>query len=170
MWRRFAQSQHSEATVRPGSCVILPEIREPDGGIARRTLILWRKTIMRISTTLVATLFTIPNLLSAQDLVRPVGERQIPVGVGISCSYCRLAFPEYQFTIPPMISEVKEGSIAAKAGLMVGDTLTAIEGEPITTGVGANYFGSRIPGTTQKWTVRRADKEVTVTLVIPEDA
>lgn len=125
---------------------------------------------MRIPAMLAVTLFIIPTVLPAQDLVRPAGERQISVGAGISCSYCRLAFPEYQFTIPPMISEVKEGSIAAKAGLMVGDTLIAIEGASITTEVGAGHYAARVPGRSQKWTVRRAGKEVTVTLVIPEDA
>lgn len=125
---------------------------------------------MQLPAMLGLTLFAIPAVLPAQDQVRPAGERQIPVGVSISCSQCRLAFPEYQFAIPPMIGEVKEGSIAAKAGLMAGDTLVAIEGASITTDAGAGYFGARVPGRNQKWTVRRAGKEVTVTLVIPPDA
>jgi S1-C subfamily serine protease len=125
---------------------------------------------MRISTMLGLAIVAIPSLLPAQDMVRPAGERQISVGIGISCRECRLAFPEYRFAIPPMISEVQEGSIGAKAGLMAGDTLVAIEGESITSDVGAGYFGARVPGRDQKWTVRRDGKEVTVTLVIPPDA
>lgn len=125
---------------------------------------------MRTPAMLAATLFVIPAVLPAQDQLRPAGERQIPVGVGISCSQCRLAFPEYHFTIAPMISEVKEGSIGARAGLMAGDTLVAIEGAAITSDAGAGYFGARVPGRSQAWTVRRSGKELTVTLVIPEDA
>jgi S1-C subfamily serine protease len=125
---------------------------------------------MSIRSLLAASLLTLPAGLGAQILDHPGNARQILLGVSISCNRCTLAFPEYVFEEPPVISDVTPGSIAARSGLMPGDTVISIEGESITSHAGAAWFAARVPGRSQRWVVGRAERRVTLTVAIPPDA
>jgi hypothetical protein len=125
---------------------------------------------MRLRSLLCLSILALPSGLRAQAMVHPADAPQILLGVGISCTRCVLAYPEYHFEELPVITSVSEGSIAAKSGMMEGDTVISVEGESITTDAGAGHFGARVPGRSQKWIVGRPEKRVTLTITIPLDA
>lgn len=82
-------------------------------------------------------------------------------GFGIQCTDCRWSVKdetgrsEWEFSEPPEISSVQEGSPAAAAGLRRGDVLTEIDGEPLVSREGGRRFGSVEPGQTVRWTYQR---------------
>jgi C-terminal processing protease CtpA/Prc len=125
---------------------------------------------MRIRSLLLLPVLALPSGLAAQALGYPGDAPQVLLGVGISCERCTLAYPEYRFEQPPVITTVAEGSIAARSGILPGDTVISVEGESITTDAGAGHFAARVPGRSQKWVVGRAGKRVTLTIAIPKDA
>jgi len=85
-------------------------------------------------------------------------------GFGIQCTDCRWSvdkesgLSEWNFSVPPELSSVEEGSPADAAGLRRGDVLLEIDGEPLVTPDGGRRFGSVKPGQTVRWTYRRGDE------------
>lgn len=90
-------------------------------------------------------------------------------GFGIQCTNCRWSveeetgLSEWNFSAPPEISSVQEGSPAAAAGLRRGDVLTEIDGESLVSREGGRRFGSVKPGETVQWTFRRGGETRTTT-------
>jgi S1-C subfamily serine protease len=82
-------------------------------------------------------------------------------GFGIECTDCRWSVDEetgqseWEFSAPPEISSVEEGSPAAAAGFRRGDILLEIDGEPLTSREGGRRFGSVEPGEMVGWTYSR---------------
>jgi hypothetical protein len=64
-----------------------------------------------------------------------------------------------------VIFQVIPGSPAARAGLRVGDTLLAVDGAPVTSGLEANQRLTGAPGSPVVLKVRRAGTEQTVSVV-----
>jgi membrane-associated protease RseP (regulator of RpoE activity) len=123
---------------------------------------------MRLSLLLAALVIApgAPLLAQSGDLnVQALldGEPLPLLGVGINCMDCILNNPFYSFEHPWEVSAVTEGGVAARAGLIVGDTVLAIDGKDIATPDGWAKFATRTPGTQQAWLVIRAGKRETVT-------
>jgi hypothetical protein len=82
-------------------------------------------------------------------------------GFGIQCTDCRWSVDresgvsEWNFSAPPELSSVEEGSPADQAGLRRGDVLLEIDGEALVTPEGGRRFGSVRPGQTVRWTYLR---------------
>jgi hypothetical protein len=132
---------------------------------------LWSIT-MRYLMVLGALAIGATSPLVAQELTpnEVIHGRRIRIGVGISCSYCTLAWPMYEFQNPPTVDTVMARSIGDRAGLRKGDRLLEIDGLSVTTQAGGALFGAQVPGRSQKWVVEREGKRVELTLVVPEDA
>ncbi|HPF60679.1 MAG: PDZ domain-containing protein [Gemmatimonadetes bacterium] len=96
------------------------------------------------------------------------GPRLPLLGVGINCAECTLNNPHYVFGRPWEVASVSEGGVAARAGLMVGDTVLAIDGKDITSPEGWAKFATRTPGSSQAWLVIRAGRRETVTVSFPK--
>ncbi|NNK49002.1 MAG: PDZ domain-containing protein, partial [Gemmatimonadetes bacterium] len=90
-------------------------------------------------------------------------------GFGIQCTNCRWSVEEdtgvseWEFSAPPEISSVEDGSPAEAAGLRRGDILLEIDGEPLLSRDGGRRFGSVEPGETVRWTYRRGGETRTTT-------
>ncbi len=90
-------------------------------------------------------------------------------GFGIQCTNCRWSVDEdtgvseWEFSAPPEISSVEDGSPAEAAGLRRGDVLLEIDGEPLLSSDGGRRFGSVEPGETVRWTYRRGGETRTTT-------
>ena len=90
-------------------------------------------------------------------------------GFGIQCTNCRWSVDEetgeseWEFSAPPEISSVQEGSPAAAAGLRRGDVLVHIDGEALVSREGGRRFGSVQPGETVRWTFVRGGETRTTT-------
>ena len=90
-------------------------------------------------------------------------------GFGIQCTNCRWSVEEgtgqseWEFSAPPEISSIQDGSPAAAAGLRRGDVLLEIDGEPLASREGGRRFGSVEPGETVRWTYRRGGETQTTT-------
>lgn len=128
---------------------------------------------MRLTSALLfATLLLPATTLTAQDAELNIkelldGPQQL-IGVGIKCEDCILDNPYYEFHVPFEIASVTEGSVAAGAGVAVGDTLLKVGGSEITSEQGWGLFALRTPGSTMEWLVKRAGKLVTLTLTFPK--
>jgi len=90
-------------------------------------------------------------------------------GFGIQCTNCRWSVEdatgksEWEFSVPPEISSVQDGSPADEAGLRRGDVLLEIDGESLISTKGGRRFGSIEPGVTVRWTYRRGGEIRTTT-------
>ena len=90
-------------------------------------------------------------------------------GFGIQCTNCRWSveeetgLSEWEFSAPPEISSVQDGSPAAAAGLQRGDVLLEIDGESLVSDKGGQRFGSVEPGQQVRWTYRRGGETRTTT-------
>ena len=90
-------------------------------------------------------------------------------GFGIQCTECRWSveedtgLSEWEFSAPPEISSIQNGSPAAAAGLRRGDVLLEIDGEPLVSERGGQRFGSVEPGQQVRWTYRRGSETRTTT-------
>ncbi|HEY8540387.1 MAG TPA: trypsin-like peptidase domain-containing protein [Steroidobacteraceae bacterium] len=70
---------------------------------------------------------------------------------------------------PPVIGLVEEGSPAERAGLMVGDLITHLNDQPVSTDQEAmNRIASMPPGSEVKIRVRRNGKELELTAILEE--
>lgn len=85
-------------------------------------------------------------------------------GFGIQCTECRWSVEDetgksaWEFSSPPEISSIQEGSPAEAAGLRRGDVLLEIDGVPLATREGGHRFGTVEPGESVRWTYRRGDE------------
>lgn len=82
-------------------------------------------------------------------------------GFGIQCTDCRWSVEEetgrseWEFSAPPEISSIRDGSPAEVAGLRRGDVLLEIDGVALVSDEGGRRFGSVEPGETVELTYRR---------------
>jgi hypothetical protein len=127
---------------------------------------------MRYLVVLVVVAFGATESLRAQELTpnEVIHGRRVRIGVGISCSYCTLSWPQFEFQSPPTVDTVLARSIGERSGLRKGDRVLEIDGESVTTPTGGGLFGAQVPGRNQKWVVERDGKRVELTLVVPADA
>jgi len=72
------------------------------------------------------------------------------LGFGLSCSQCEWMEKEgggaWTFRVPPVVAEVSPGGPAARAGIRVGDTLTALDGVSFLTEEAGTRFARLEPG------------------------
>lgn len=81
-----------------------------------------------------------------------------------------MRMPLYTYSEWPMVAALAPGGVAERAGVLVGDTLVAVNGQSILTPEGARQFATVRPGQDVTLTLRRAGRtlDVTVTLAVPE--
>ena len=93
------------------------------------------------------------------------------LGIGLSCSQCSLSvmgngdMRRWTFSEPPSVFSVDDNGPGDKAGLRIGDVLTAVDGVALVTREGGTRFGSIRPGQTVRLTYRREGRERTVEMV-----
>lgn len=66
----------------------------------------------------------------------------------------------------PVVTEVRDNSAAARAGVIVGDTLVAIDGRDPRIG---RMFADMVPGERYTFTIHRAGQELSL-VIIPDAA
>jgi membrane-associated protease RseP (regulator of RpoE activity) len=81
-------------------------------------------------------------------------------GFSIRCSDCGISIGDdreqvWHFASPPTIQNVESESPADRAGILVGDRITSIDGLDITTSEGGSSFGHILPGDTVTFGLRR---------------
>jgi hypothetical protein len=98
------------------------------------------------------------------------------LGIGLSCEECGTRTDDetgqsvWFFSGPIEVTQVNTGGPAEKAGIQLGDLITAIEGHDISTEAGGLAFSSLMPGEPVEVTVvKRNGREEEVT-VVPDDA
>ena len=135
----------------------------------------------RHDTAFTAVLFAVALLAPAA-----VAARQAPpawLGISLECSNCRLiqtsgrvtadrmsarvaGGDRWEFSSPPRILAVEEGSPAARAGLLPGDVLTHIDGVRLATDDGSHRLADVAPGQTVQWTYERAGQRRNATMIV----
>lgn len=84
-----------------------------------------------------------------------------------------LPTPDSSLVAPPIINEVIADSVAANAGLQIGDVITAIDDQAVLNN--AELIGeiaSRSPGTAVRLTIRRGENTLVATILLgthPDD-
>ena len=102
----------------------------------------------------------------------PTGGR---LGVAIECVGCRITRvpntggERWIYPAPPALARVLADGPGARAGLMRGDTLTAIDGISILSPEAGDRLGSIAPGRPMQWTVRRGGRTIVATIVPEAD-
>lgn len=90
------------------------------------------------------------------------------LGINITCDCEREETGDafvWSFTGEPIVTGVKDGGPADRAGLHAGDVILAVNGVDITTDAGGRIFGSLPAGQKAELRVRRADKMLTLEIV-----
>lgn len=105
----------------------------------------------------------------ARAAVAPAAPRQsVWIGLAFSCSNCTLhgagGEPRWEFSTPPELYSVEEGSPAHRAGLRRGDVLTMVDGLDITSDAGGRRWAALLPGEEVTLGYRRGGTSGTVTL------
>lgn len=100
------------------------------------------------------------------------------LGLGFACTRCgtttdvETGKEVWFFSGPLEVTQVNSGGPAERAGIQIGDFITAMDGKDLTTEAGGEAFASLTPGEAVSITVtRRSGREETVTLIPgnPED-
>lgn len=97
------------------------------------------------------------------------------LGIGLQCEHCGTQTDEetgesvWFFSGPIEVTQVNSGGPAEKAGVRMGDLITAIEGHDIATEAGGLAFSNLMPGEPVRVTVvRRNGREEELTVVPAE--
>ncbi|MGW8266609.1 MAG: PDZ domain-containing protein [Longimicrobiales bacterium] len=97
------------------------------------------------------------------------------LGIGLQCEHCGTQTDEetgqnvWFFSGPIEVTQVNSGGPAEKAGIQMGDLITAIDGHDIATEAGGLAFSNLMPGEpVQVTVVRRNGREEEVTVVPTE--
>lgn len=104
---------------------------------------------------------TLPDLL-------PPGR----LGLALACSQCGWeraaddAHPRWHSALPPRVYAIEPGGPAQAAGILPGDVLLAVEGEPITSAAAGAALGGASPGVPLRLQLRR-DSRVIDTVLTP---
>jgi membrane-associated protease RseP (regulator of RpoE activity) len=122
------------------------------------------KGIMQLFTNGLGTVFCLAALpLVTQQAARPW------LGFGLSCSQCQwietAGVGAWTFRSPPVVAEVSPGGPAARAGMRVGDTLTALDGVSFLTEEAGRRFARLEPGQRIRLSFRHG-REGAATLVV----
>jgi membrane-associated protease RseP (regulator of RpoE activity) len=135
----------------------------------------------RVYVTVLAAMLVSATATAAQEApraaaARPCGEQPARGDLGygaLSCSNCTHyvdredpTHDRWEFRSEPVVERVRPGG-AADGKLRSGDTIIAIDGHLITTREGGRRFTQVTPGQPVMVTVRRADRELVVT-ILPE--
>jgi hypothetical protein len=114
------------------------------------------------------------RVITQLDVVRTNRGATGRFGFALTCTpsctrtHARDGTEYWKFDGYPAVAEVREGSPAASAGVVVGDTVTAIDGQSILTDDGALSFRRNAQtAATLHVTVRRDGKEVEYLLTAP---
>jgi len=98
------------------------------------------------------------------------------LGIGLACSHCGTQTDEetgeeiWYFSGPIEVTQVTAGGAADKAGIQIGDLITALDGHPLASEAGGRAFSSLKPGEAVRVTVQKKNgREVDLT-VIPTEA
>lgn len=106
-----------------------------------------------------------------EAMVCPAGE--VVVGdlgyTGLECTNCTMLVgsPDQRvwiFRSEPTVLSAKRGGLPGSEELQAGDVITSIDGVLITTKEGGRRFANVVPGTQTKIGVRRAGRELTLTV------
>lgn len=96
------------------------------------------------------------------------------LGISFACGPCwdkeTDGHHEWSFSAPVTITRVWPGGAADRAGLRVGDQITAVNGNPIESRQGAELFGNPKAGQKMAITVVRPDGSWQIANVIPSGA
>jgi hypothetical protein len=111
------------------------------------------------------------------EFYRPLDSSGVvhPLGVGLESVCSGAASPRrferrqvWSFEDSPEISYVDPDGPAGKAGLRPGDTLTHVDGKPITSDEGGRRFGAVKPNESVRWTYERDGKTFIASLTAGE--
>lgn len=93
------------------------------------------------------------------------------LGLGFACTQCGTTTNEetgqevWFFSGPLEVTQVNSGGPAERAGIRIGDFITALDGKDLSTEAGAKAFASLTPGEAVQVTLtRRSGRKETVTL------
>jgi hypothetical protein len=95
-------------------------------------------------------------------------------GIGLRCSDCSMSRDDstglrvWHFRSAPEIRWIDPDSPADSAGVRAGDAIVEVDGIAITDREAGRRFGGAKPGEKLVWTVKRAGKEKTLTIVAAE--
>lgn len=90
-------------------------------------------------------------------------------GMRLRCLECGYDEHEgWRFSTPPVVTEVREGSPAAVAGLRPGDEIVSIDGIALGTAEGDRRFSRLGPGDRASWTVRRGVRTLEIAWSLDE--
>lgn len=108
---------------------------------------------------------TEPHSRSRRAPATPNGDARMTegyLGLGVSASASVRHFagepPAWHFREPPVVSGLDPAGPAARAGLVVGDTLTHVNGVLLTSEEGGRLFGAIQPGDTVVFSYRGAGR------------
>jgi C-terminal processing protease CtpA/Prc len=85
-------------------------------------------------------------------------------GLALDCGECNDLHARAEFVAPAVITRVVEGGPAAKANMMAGDTVIAVDGEPVSARQLRVALGSAQPNQILRLTIGRATGRSSVEL------
>ncbi len=109
-------------------------------------------------------------IVKAMDVPAPSISSNAWFGFALSCGACKAGtgeqgIPHWNIPGPMLISAVERDGPAFRAGILVGDTLTAINGVSLRSEAGGRTMRSATPGLPTTFTLRRGGKELTLRVV-----
>jgi hypothetical protein len=114
------------------------------------------------------------GILSTGRLLDPTPRGRL--GIGLQCERCGTGIDEetgqsvWFFSGPIEVTNVNPGGAAEKAGIQMGDLITAIDGKDISTEAGGLAFSNLMPGQAVRVTVVRRNGQTENVRVVPDEA
>ena len=134
---------------------------------------------MRALVVLLTLAVSQPPMAFAQSRPQPPaplgpssGPKPLLFGFALDCTRCRLTpgdgdpMPVWRYVDLPRVAAVRPGSAAAVSGIMVGDTIVAVDGMSILSANGARRFSTVRAGERVRFTLKRGGEERDVTVAL----
>jgi len=161
------QGGNAFSDLRAGQATLLTLTR-PDGSVQTVTVVPVAHASQDVSASRRTTV-TLEGARSPREDTTPGAARGF-VGMNFSCGPCSTTWKDgrevWTFSGPVHVFGVEVGGPADRAGIRLGDEITAVDGKPIQSAEGAAAFSDLRPGQPTRFTlVGRDGRERTVTVV-----